>query len=108
MEVKFEAKAKLIFEITSEGLKCINVGITCENDVYFGKTTFMNGAYPTDQGCAMMAQAFLRGIVGCIHESHEKGYKDKFEFLQLIIDQLKEKVNAEAVMNYEGIEGEGQ
>lgn len=44
---------------------------------------------PTKEGAHALTNAFVQGLVGCIHHAHEKGYKDSAEHLRYIISELE-------------------
>lgn len=44
---------------------------------------------PTEEGTRSLTQCFVQGLVGNIHQGHEKGYWDSAEHLRYIISELE-------------------
>jgi len=50
---------------------------------------FLNKGVPTAKGTKALTQCFVQGLVGNIHQAHQKGYWDSAEHLRYIIQELE-------------------
>ncbi len=50
---------------------------------------YNNDGLPTKVGTKALSQAFIQGLVGNIHNAHQKGFWDSAEHLRYIIAELE-------------------
>jgi len=62
----------------------LSVSKELDADLYIGEDDM-----PTKDGCKMLTQAFVQGLVGNIHYAHQKGHWNDAEHIRYIIAELK-------------------
>jgi hypothetical protein len=92
MEITFEGRCLITLEHRESDNKSslistdfnLHVSKNLEESMYFDEELMPNGA-----GSKALTQCFIQGLVGNIHYSHEKGFRDSAEHLRYIISELE-------------------
>ena len=53
------------------------------------KNAYIKDGVPNKEGSKVLTNVLVQGLIGNIHQSHEKGYKDSAQHLREIISELE-------------------
>lgn len=92
MILKFESKCVLEVEYT-EGMittKHLATKFNLEVSKNLDKSQYIDpDGVPTAAGTKVLTNNFVQGLIGNIHQAHDKGYWDSAEHLRYIIAELE-------------------
>lgn len=92
MILKFESKCVLEVEHT-EGMKTtkhLATKFNLEVSDNLDKSQYIDAdGVPTAAGAKVLTNNFVQGLIGNIHQAHDKGYWDSAEHLRYVIAELE-------------------
>lgn len=54
--------------------------------------------YPNEAGCEAINICFIQGLIANMNHAHLRGYRDKFESVKAIVDELRRAVSRAGVL----------
>ncbi len=92
MKFSFEVFSKLELEYTKETENVRHVGtkffLECSKNLDRSKYLDKRDL-PTKEGCIAITNVLIQGLVGNLHFSNQKGYRESAEHLRYIIGELE-------------------
>lgn len=91
MKFSFEAKVVLTLEheVGMPSSKHIATDFNLEVDPRLDRTQYLGkDDLPTKEGCKILSNVLVHGLIGNIHSAHQQGFRDSAEHLRWIIDEL--------------------
>ena len=92
MILKFESKCVLEVEHTkgAKTTKHLSTKFNLDVSDNLDKSQYIDAeGVPTQAGTKVLTNNFVQGLIGNIHQAHDKGYWDSAEHLRYIISELE-------------------
>lgn len=90
MIYEFIASAKIELAKKEAGSQLISSSIRLSPSKNLDKKMYINdNGLPTKDGLDVISNAFIQGLVCCIHTQHQNGQRDSAEHLRYIISELE-------------------
>jgi len=91
MEFTLEARVVLTLE-NKKGMsrsKHISTDFNLNVSDNLDKTQYLENDLPTKEGFKVLSNILIQGLVGNIHQAHERGFRNDAEHLRWVISELE-------------------